>query len=355
MTQSPFVVFSLPRSRSYWLSNFLSYGDWNCSHDVSRHFRSLNDAKCWLKQDYTGSCETGTAAWWRLLVQYRPDVRVAIVRRPVEEVMDSLERVGVMPSPTLRGQLLRLDSKLVQIARRVPNALLINYADLASEAGCARLFTHCLPYQHDPDWYRLLALQNLQCSVSALMRYMEAFRKQLELLCLNAKQVSLGMLMARAQRQACDLTIETESLDQFLLDGTRLFAAHSARIGELPDSYLEKNIPLHRALEATGALQVLTARSNGRMFGYLLTIIAPSLESERISTAIHTAFYASPDWPGLGLRLQRAAAELLRSRGVHELFFRAGIRADGPRLGVLARRLGAMPDGELLKLNLQET
>ncbi len=30
----PFVVFGLPRSRTAWLSRFLTYGDWVCGHAV---------------------------------------------------------------------------------------------------------------------------------------------------------------------------------------------------------------------------------------------------------------------------------------------------------------------------------
>ena len=28
-----FIVFAMPRSRSYWLSRFLSYEGWHCGHE----------------------------------------------------------------------------------------------------------------------------------------------------------------------------------------------------------------------------------------------------------------------------------------------------------------------------------
>ena len=48
MTPPPFVVLSLPRSRSYWLSRYLSYGGWHCGHEEIRHARTLSDVRAWL-------------------------------------------------------------------------------------------------------------------------------------------------------------------------------------------------------------------------------------------------------------------------------------------------------------------
>ena len=53
------------------------------------------------------------------------------------------------------------------------------------------------------------------------------------------------------------------------------------------------------------------------------------------------------------MKLQRAAIETLQARGVNEVFFRAGVRGSGPRMGAMYRRLGAADDGQLYKLNLK--
>src|SRR5580700_2793042 len=91
---SPFLVLALPRSRTTWLSRFLTYGPWSCSHEQARYIRSLEDARAWLGQPFTGSAETSVARWWRLIQRVRPDVRVVVVRRPIPEVIASLERLG---------------------------------------------------------------------------------------------------------------------------------------------------------------------------------------------------------------------------------------------------------------------
>jgi hypothetical protein len=126
-------------------------------------------------------------------------------------------------------------------------------------------------------------------------------------------------------------------------------------VGEAPDEYLQKNVGLAEDLEASGRLQVVTARSNGKMFGYLMAIISPSLDNPERTSSMHTTFFASKAAPGLGLRLQRKSIELLRERGVDDVYFREGDRGDGPRMAPLYKRLGAVPFGKLHKLELTET
>lgn len=349
----PFVVLALPRSRTAWLSEYLSYGDWICGHEESRYFRTIEDVKAWLAQPCTGSADTLAAPWWRLLASLCPGVRVVVIRRPVSEVVESLMRLDLgLDRETLTRGMRRLDAKLAQIAVRMPNALSVRFADLVQEDVCAKVFEHCLPYPHDAAWWRSLESKNVQCSMPAMMRYAQAFSMQMNRMGAIAKQTILAQFAMRDGAPPDGVGFQSEPFDAFLADGRAAFAEHSISVGESPDSFLGKNIDLMRALDRLGNMQIMTARSNGRMFGYLMTILSPSLESPKIMTAIHTAFFASTEFPGLGLKLQRAALSELKKRGVHELFFRAGTRGSGLRAGALYRRLGAEKDGELYRLNL---
>ena len=83
-----------------------------------------------------------------------------------------------------------------------------------------------------------------------------------------------------------------------------------------------------------------------------MTLISPSLEAEARLSAQHTAFYSDSSFPGLGLKLQRAAAKKLKERGVYEIFMRAGIRGNGNRMGSLYKRLGAEDFGKLYRVEL---
>jgi GNAT superfamily N-acetyltransferase len=148
------------------------------------------------------------------------------------------------------------------------------------------------------------------------------------------------------------ITIAEEPLARVLEDAQGLIRDHQVLVGEIPDGGIGKNWPMFHVLHDNGALQVMAARSNGRIFGYLLTTITPSLESSDTKLAVHNSFYASPEFPGLGLKIQRAALALLKDKGVNEVIWHAGVRGSGPRMGVLYKRLGAAPLGELYQMKM---
>lgn len=352
----PFVVFALPRSRTTWLSRFLSYGEYRCGHEELRHCRSLDDISTWFTQPYIGTAETAAAPFWRLLSRVAPDVNVLVVRRPVPEVVDSLMNIpGVaFDRQVLVATMSALDRKLDQIEGRLANVLSVDFAGLEREDVCAAAFEHCLPYSHDSAHWQQLALVNVQCDMVAIMRHFAACRPALDKLASIAKHRTLTNFAKHEPIAPDGITLQTEAFDSWERDGEALFREHCVIVGETPDNWRQKNLPLMRKLYELGAMQIMTARCNGRMFGYLMTIIAPSLERENLITSQNTTFYASPEFPGMGLKLQRAAIKALAERGVGEVKLQAGVRGSGERVEALFRRMGAEYGGKVYRLDLKE-
>ena len=355
----PFVVFALPRSRTFWASRLLSYGGWACAHDEAAHVRGVDDVAAWLSQDFTGSVETAAAPFWRLVREFRPDARIAVIRRPVAEVTASLLATGIQfDRAVLARHLAKLDRCLDRIERQ-PGVLSVSYADLAGEDACARLFQHCLGLPHDHAWWERLAPINLQIDLSAQYRYFSAYAGRLkaaEIACV--RHIQRGLRAGRVRHGEVDsrgVTIQEERLDTFIRDGASLFREHCLAVGEPEDEWTRKNIPLIEQLEGGGCWQFVTARSNGRMLAYLMTLVGPSLEAVGRISGTQALFFSSRDALGmnLGERLQRASLDRLRDRGVHEVIMREGVRGSGPKMGVLARRLGAEPFGTLYRVQIQ--
>ena len=364
MSGTPFLVLALPRSRTAWLSRFLSYGEFHCAHEQARHIRSLEDVRSWLSQDFTGAAETSVARWWRLIRHLRPDLRIVTVRRPVEQVVESLMRLDLrgifaFDRDRLAREMQRLSRALDRVENSAGDVLSVGFDDLADEAACRRVFEHCLPYQYDPLWWEELAPINVQADMRALMRHALAHRHQMAVAGTTLRRQLRADLGARrsspAAPDADGIVIQEEPLEAFRRDAAPLFAEHCAAVGEPADQFERKNWPVIERLEQAGAWQIMTARLNGRMLAYLTAVIGPSLETPGVLTATQAAFFAGADAKGmnLGPRLQRAATAKLRERGVTEVYLRAGIRGTGPRLGILYRRMGAQPFGEMFKLELK--
>lgn len=307
----------------------------------------MADVDAWFGQPLTGTVETAAAPWWRTVAKYNP--RVVVVRRPVSDVVASATAAGGIPN---ERYLTYLDRKLDQIEARVPGAMSVRFADLADEATCAAVFERCLPHRHDSGWWAYASSVNAQTNLPATVRYMAAFGPQLEKLAGVAKHMTIAG-MARPARETEGLTIQQERFADWYRDATPLFKDHMAVTGQAIDDYARKNIPVLQAIDDLGFMQITTARSNGRMFGYLMAVLSPSLDAPDVLDAMHLPFFASPEFPGLGMKLQRASIAGLKARGADALFMRAGTRGSGPRLGSLYRRLGAESAGELFKLDLK--
>ncbi len=246
----------------------------------------------------------------------------------------------------------RANAKLDQIEARIPNVLSIRFEELSQEAVCRRLGEH-VGVPHDHKRFVAATAFNLQIDFPALVRECVAFLPQMERMARTAGQYMRAKIMARPLHSA-EFTFSQESLETLLRDGAGLISEHLVAVGEVPDGGMHKNLPLLQKLEDLGALHITTARQNGRMFGYLLALTAPSLADAAKSEAFHTSFYASPVVPGIGMKLQRASVEFLRNKGVDQVFFRAGVRGSGPRMGSVYKRMGAELFGEMFALSLKE-
>ena len=340
----PFIVYAMPRSRSYWLSRFLSYGEWVCGHDEMRHARSLDDVRAWFSQPCTGTVETAAAPFWRLLSQ----TKTVVLWRPVPEVVESLGRLGFDRGDMTRA-MARQERKLEQIAARVPGALWVEFSDLETADGCKRVFEHCLPYKHDPAWWNALRGINMQANIPAMLRYFQAFRPQVERANAAAKAAMLADIEKRRSLDMEGVTFQQELWGTFFRDGEKLFEANSPVAGT-GTNYRSKNLTLYKMMSQYGSLHITTARCNGRMFGYVLTATGPSLDVPDETIGMHLMTFASKEFPGLGMKLVKAANEALKDRGVSEVMYRVG--DDQKKLGAFYRRLGAEHKGEEYLLRL---
>lgn len=358
----PFLVLGLPRSRTYWLSRFLTYREFACGHDQAPYLRSLADVKSWLAQDCVGSAETSVVRWWKLAKHFRPGLRIVVVRRPVEEAVESVMRLDMygvcnFNRKKLTTEFHRMDRALNRIEEECSDMMSVGYADLQDEAVCAAIFEYCLPYDHDHQHWATLDRQNLQCHMPGLMRYMFAHQKQISAFgqeCLRHYRALIEPPQSNWQPVDHEsITYQTEPFEDFWRDGQALFAEHAKEVGPRNGATLRPNLTLARNLDKIGAAQILTARYDGEMVGYLATIISPSLEDETMVSATQNTFFVTKRFRGIGPRMQEESIARLRARGVGELAIRAGVRGSGRKMAALARRMGAVEFGEMFLLPLK--
>ncbi len=180
----PFIVYALPRSRTAWLSAFLSYGGWSCFHEHASRLSSAAEIASFFSRPRTGSVETAAAPAWRLIRHFAPQIKVVVVRRSIDDVVDSL--IGATHDFTYDVEQLRRtmaygDRMLDQISA-LPGTLTVDWDNLVDEATCSRIFTHCLPFEFDRDWWAEMRDRNIQIDIDAMLRDAAARRPEIDLM-----------------------------------------------------------------------------------------------------------------------------------------------------------------------------
>lgn len=89
-----FMVTGLPRSRTSWFANFLTYGDSMCFHDGFHGLDSIDDFPRVLEGFSTsGNSDPANLLFWEKIVEWFPDARWVVVKRPFEECLVSCNKI----------------------------------------------------------------------------------------------------------------------------------------------------------------------------------------------------------------------------------------------------------------------
>src|SRR5665213_2297771 len=91
----PFIIYALPRSRTAWLSTFLTYRDWKCHHEPLVFMRKIEDIVAFFWRHNSGMAESAAGPGWRLIHHYFPGIRAVVIHRPIEDVIGSMMRLEV--------------------------------------------------------------------------------------------------------------------------------------------------------------------------------------------------------------------------------------------------------------------
>ena len=150
----PFAILGTPRSRTAWLSKFLTWGKWHCYHEPSATFRSQDDIRRFFNIPFVGASDSALTLRWREILACRPDCRLVVVRRDLEGVLRSLEAKGVAGSPVAVS--IRLADRAISDLRAAHPVLFVPYEEIGRPEVAARIFETCLgepmPIEHWRRW-----------------------------------------------------------------------------------------------------------------------------------------------------------------------------------------------------------
>lgn len=132
------------------------------------------------------------------------------------------------------------------------------------------------------------------------------------------------------------LSTAGEELDEILRREQFAYITEAPGISERP-LCVNWSTLLH--LEDADMLQIVTARDDGRMVGYVVHIIIPQHHHYAMKMAVDDFYYmsASHRGSGMGKRMVLFAEAALRERGVDRVMYHERLVGDTARAGNLAR------------------
>src|SRR5215469_16688266 len=141
-----FIIYCLPRSRSAWLAHFLNYPfavpKQPVAHDVAPLCKSIEGfLHAYKEEGMWGSVEIEGMIGWQVIKKEMPELKTVVMRRPLQEVYNSLVMQGYKPNLTELG---KLDATVVG----------------------KWLFEYLLELDFDFDWWYQLSQTNIQINLN---------------------------------------------------------------------------------------------------------------------------------------------------------------------------------------------
>lgn len=145
---SPFIIFALPRSRTAWMAHYLSYAS-PVGHDILIECDRQEDFLQSFANGMAGTVETGGILGARLIKKALPKIKFVVVKRPLAEVRQSLEALGLTWSPSE----LEEREALLQELSATAGVETIDFKSLSIPQCAKWLFEHCLEREWDVEWF----------------------------------------------------------------------------------------------------------------------------------------------------------------------------------------------------------
>jgi len=139
------------------------------AHDIAPLCRSVEGfIKAYKEEGMWGSVEIGGVMAWQIIRQELPDLKTVVVRRPLQEVYQSVAALGYQAHLSNLAEF----NALLDIVAQQPGVFSITSDSLDVPAAGKWLFEYCLELEFDFDWWSQMAALNIQVNIDDVMRIM---------------------------------------------------------------------------------------------------------------------------------------------------------------------------------------
>ena len=156
---NPFFIIGLPRTRSSWLSNFLTYKTSFCFHEAIRLCYKMEDMKdlfeC-VNEPNVGDADCRLLFYTNDMLRLFPNAKWVLINRKIEDVDKSLEKRYDFGDDKDKEHTREI-SRLINIFKKENKVLEFNFEDLDRKEVCKEIWEYCIKDTPFPEkrWYQL--------------------------------------------------------------------------------------------------------------------------------------------------------------------------------------------------------
>jgi len=133
------------------------------AHDVAPLCKSIDGfLHAYKEEGMWGSVEIEGMIGWQVIKKEMPQLKTVVMRRPLQEVYNSLVMQGYKPNLTELGKL----DAILDIIADLPEVYSIKSTDLDAPVVGKWLFEYLLELDFDFDWWYQLSQTNIQVNLN---------------------------------------------------------------------------------------------------------------------------------------------------------------------------------------------
>lgn len=330
----PYLILALPRSRTFWLANFLSAeAPAPCGHDVLVNCRTTDDFINTMFISARGSVETAGVLGVRLWQARIPNLRIVLIRRPLADVIASLEKFSVDFD---HDDLWRKNAMLDELSLQ-PGVESIDYADLSNNDCTDWLWEYCNETAVPAGLSTVMQGQNLQIDMAVRLTLLQDEAPRITGLKLDLAE-RLGELDGKSR-----LIVREESFYTCWQECDALGKLHWDETHADWEASRPYNVDWNE-LEAqfrSGALHIVSARVAGKLVGYMFWHIFPDPESRGLWLANMGPWFALAGNAKAAHKLYIHSLDMLRGYGIDNAILHHRTLGRGANLDKFYLRHGA--------------
>lgn len=168
-----FMILANPRSRTKWLSEYLSRDGFRCGHDILLGCRDVDEYLERLR-NLDGTVETSAAMGYKIWKQQFPEAKFVIINRMPFEVGESFAALGFEPDWMF---IYIQDLMLWKACEDIERSVLFSFESLA-RVETRRDLCGYLDFIFDSDWDSIMEEKKIEIDAQARFKLLSEFPLQ---------------------------------------------------------------------------------------------------------------------------------------------------------------------------------